>query len=456
MGELDDQGRTEVGEERDDLVERHGVGEGEVVDDSQAQHQIGAHSIDERRPFARPPTEPGRRIGQVEHEGEDALLALAAELAVEAVDDEIVRVDGDDRPGACVDRDPREPSVVGAEVEHQAWPERRNRFGHEAILCLQRAVCVVATVAVVRPCGVLALPRQLLDRLLQAFELGVDHGRTEPGAFQFGIDVPFGVGHRGFAFGSRVQLDMGENPLLQPSGALQCVGGDCGWDTVDAAPQHRLEGDVAQCLEEQWVEEQLAELAIAGPRLASTQPLEGADVDEDRARADELDVVRRGVLGDEFVGQRLTGEPELQSGGVAEHLERPFVWIGEHVDAIVAENGGPVAGEVGDGRVDPFGADDVASLEGSPVEGRRGECLEIGECRLRQPSPHPLGVDEDARQGIAKRTGICRPVVLGCVCRVRQRRCHCRRRRRQAVRERRPPEPCATWRTVPRTGASAS
>ena len=55
--ELDHQGRTEVGEELDDLVERHGVGEREVVDDGEAQHQIGAHSIDERRPFPRPPAE---------------------------------------------------------------------------------------------------------------------------------------------------------------------------------------------------------------------------------------------------------------------------------------------------------------------------------------------------------------------------------------------------------------
>ena len=78
---------------------------------------------------------------------------VAAELAVEAVDDEIVRVDGDDRPSAGVDGDPREPSVVGAEVEYQAWPARRHRFGHEAILGGERVVCVVATIAVVRPCA---------------------------------------------------------------------------------------------------------------------------------------------------------------------------------------------------------------------------------------------------------------------------------------------------------------
>src|SRR5918994_453229 len=47
MGELDHERGAEVGEEGDDLVERHGVGEGEVVDDGEAEHEIGTHPLDE-------------------------------------------------------------------------------------------------------------------------------------------------------------------------------------------------------------------------------------------------------------------------------------------------------------------------------------------------------------------------------------------------------------------------
>ena len=120
VGELDDERGREVGEEVDDLVERDGVGEREVVDDGQAQHEIRPDALDERQALARPPAETRRRVGQVEHEGEHTSLAVAPEVAVETIDDEVVGVDGDDDAAPACECEAGEVAVVGAEVEHRA------------------------------------------------------------------------------------------------------------------------------------------------------------------------------------------------------------------------------------------------------------------------------------------------------------------------------------------------
>ena len=57
MRQLDDDWGAEVGEEGDDLVERHVVRQGEVMDDSEAEHEPGSYPLDERRTFARPPAD---------------------------------------------------------------------------------------------------------------------------------------------------------------------------------------------------------------------------------------------------------------------------------------------------------------------------------------------------------------------------------------------------------------
>ena len=50
--ELDDERGAEVGEEGDDLVERHVVRQRQVVDDGEAEHEVGPHPLDERRALA--------------------------------------------------------------------------------------------------------------------------------------------------------------------------------------------------------------------------------------------------------------------------------------------------------------------------------------------------------------------------------------------------------------------
>ncbi len=265
-----------------------------MVDDGEAQDEVGPHPVDERRALARPPAEPGRRVGEVEDERQDPPLALAAEIAVEAVDDDVVGVDGDDRraPASRASRENR-PSLAPRSSTSRGRP-RPTAAATNRSLARRSPVGVVGPVAVVRPRRRPACPTSAPSiGLLEVAQLGVDQAGAEPGPLELGLDVALAVGVGVPALGPGVQLDVGEHALLKPARAAQQLGRGRRRDAVDAPPQQRLEGTSREGLDEQRVEEQLAELAVAGPRLAGAEPLERADVDEDRLGADELDVVRR-------------------------------------------------------------------------------------------------------------------------------------------------------------------
>src|SRR5207248_1682230 len=110
-------------------------------------------------------------------------------------------------------------------------------------------------------------------------------------------------------------------------------------DPVDSSAEPWLEGHVLPGLEEERVEEEHAELPVARPRLALAQPLERADVDEDRPGAAELDVVGRRVLEDQAGADRATHELELEEGSVAQHPEGPLVRVRDDRYDVVLEDG---------------------------------------------------------------------------------------------------------------------
>ena len=88
----------------------------------------------------------------------------------------------------------------------------------------------------------------------------------------------------------------------------------------------------------QRVEDEHAELPVAGPGLALAEPLEGADVDEHRLGAAPLDVVGRRVLEHEPLVERAEEEVELEQRRVLEHPERPLVRVRDDRDALVPED----------------------------------------------------------------------------------------------------------------------
>ena len=141
--------------------------EREVVDHRQAQHEVGPHPLDERRPLPRRASRgPGTgRPGRSRGEG-SARSPSARSCAVEVVDDEVVAVDGDGERRAGVDGHPGEAAVVGAEVEdHRLRRARRWRAATNASLASRSRVGVVAPVAVGGPRGRRRLPLEALDGL---------------------------------------------------------------------------------------------------------------------------------------------------------------------------------------------------------------------------------------------------------------------------------------------------
>jgi hypothetical protein len=157
-------------------------------------------------------------------------------------------------------------------------------------------------------------------------------------------------------------------------------------DSVDAPAQQRLERDAAVRLEHEWIEEQHAELPIAGPRLALARSLERPDVHEDRLRPAPLDVVRRSVLDHQVLREARGNEAQLQQRRVLQHGERPLVRIRDEGEALVVERAHP-----GAARVEPLelAQNLLACLLGGDELTAGGERLEELGCRQRVPVGEP-------------------------------------------------------------------
>ena len=177
-----------------------------------------------------------------------------------------------------------------------------------------------------------------------------------------------------------------------------------GLDPVDRAAQERPEVDAAKRLQEERVEEEGAELAVAGPGLALAQALEGADVDEDRPCPAPLDVVGRCVLQGQSLVERAAEKVELEERRVPEHRERPLVRVGDERDRRVAEDAGRVAKRGGYGAVlELLGGDELSVRRGLREEPARGERLPVLEALGRERAEDLAVRDDDPAQRVAKR-----------------------------------------------------
>ena len=162
----------------------------------------------------------------------------------------------------------------------------------------------------------------------------------------------------------RVQHDVRERSPAQAVAQREQVAALLRRDPVQAAAQPRLERHVLPGLQEQRVEEEHAELAVAGPGLALAELLEGADVDEQRLRPAELDVVGRRVLEDQALLDRPPEQLELQQRGVPQHREGPLVRIRDERDDVVLKHrrDAPVQC-LGHVRLDFAGADNAELVQ---------------------------------------------------------------------------------------------
>ena len=150
--------------------------------------------------------------------------------------------------------------------------------------------------------------------------------------------------------------------------------------SVDEQARKGPKAHVGRAHQSQRPEEVLAELAIGDPRRALDPSLERQRIDEDRARADELDIEGARVLQDHAV---LDGDPVNGQRGAGSRLqlaEGPFEWI--------RDEGNALGGQDAVGRIairclgDLLVADEQAALRESTVKPRRDQLIVIGRIRV--------------------------------------------------------------------------
>src|SRR5436190_9728993 len=300
------------------------AGDRDVVDKCEGKRQLGSAAVEQRAALLPAPAEPRRRIDDVHGERQDSRLAFVAQGSVEPVDDEAVRVHRHDVLGAFR-RDPRVPALVAAEVPDQARALRGDRIRDEARLALRVLGGVRRVRAVFRPGRPVRLPAEAADQPLEAADVGQDQLLLEPRLAQLALEV--GLLLLVAALEPLVEDDVRERAAAKQIARGQEPARLVRRDPLQAAPEPRLERHLFPGLQQQRVEEEHAELAVAGPGLALAELLEGADIDEQRLRPAELDVVGRRVLEDQALLDCPPEQLELQQRGVPQHREGPLVRI---------------------------------------------------------------------------------------------------------------------------------
>jgi hypothetical protein len=189
-----------------------------------------------------------------------------------------------------------------------------------------------------------------------------------------------------------VEGDVLEHARAQPVGAGEQPGQLLRLDALDLAAEPGLEADVLVGLQQQRVQHRLAELPVAGPRLAGAHPLERADVDEDRAGADEGEVVGVPVLHGQVGAEGGQQQVQVDQGRVLEHREGPLVRVGDEGDPLVLErlHPGVPADALRQLLERHLGGPDQAALGHRRFEeGRRREHAEVLGALLGQAAEHP-------------------------------------------------------------------
>ncbi len=165
-----------------------------------------------------------------------------------------------------------------------------------------------------------------------------------------------------------------------------------GLEAVTARGQQLVESQPVGPVGEQGQEKGADELGVGQPGgVAGLAALKGKDVDEDGLGAAEEDVVGRGVLEAEAIGEQALRQVEREQAGGVEHLGGPLIGEARKVDAFVLQDHACAASgvEFADGGVgeelialrgvERTGAGDAAAAH-EFLAGRAGEeGLEIGD-----------------------------------------------------------------------------
>ena len=407
MDILQDHLRLEVGEPGHEVVERHVPADDHMVHQREAEDEVRPRAVRQRPPLGAAPAESGRRVGDVRDQRKDVpAVAVLLQGGVQPVDHQVVGVEGEHGVGV-LRRDARVDAGVAADIPRQRPPPRRRHAPHERLLAVDLRVVVTQFVLIAGPGGPGRPPRQAFHRAPQPRDVVPDQRGAEARIPQFAPDVA--VGPLVARLRLRLQDDVREDAGPQPVAQRQAAAALLGRDPFQAAAQPRMERHVAIGLEEQRIEEGLAELPVPGPRIAGRIGGERSDVDERGTRADPLHVERRGVLQGHLLVEGGEGQVELQQRSVAQHAERPFVGVGDDRHALVFEDGGPSVRrrrrrrERIAVRVDLACRDQMSRLGEAGEETGGGKLGPVGERPLGQAAKYRAVTLEDAGVGIAER-----------------------------------------------------
>jgi hypothetical protein len=378
-GELDHERAAERRQPVDELLHRHVGADRDVVHERQREHEVGPAAVGQRLALEPAPAEARRRVGQVHGERQDLLVALGAEVAVEQLDRPLVGVHGHHRARA-LGRDARVAPVVRADVPDEVPGLGSGHLAHELVLAASVVVGVAVALAVGRPDALRRIPREPLDQLAHLAHVG-HHQLLLEDALDLSLDLVGPV--RVARLELRVQEHVGEHALAEAVAEGQQGAHLRGRDAVDRPAQPGVERHALHRLQQQRIQVEHAELAVADPGLALAVALERADVDEHRPRALELHVVGRGVLEHEVVLERGEQQVELDQRGVFQHRECPLVGIRDERDALVAQQPGRLVDEQSlaggaaacGGLLDQLGADDALVVE----QAGGGQRLEVAQ-----------------------------------------------------------------------------
>ena len=186
--ELDHERRAQPREPGQELRHGHVPADRDVVQDGEAQRQLGPAARLERLPLEPVPAERRRRIGHVGDERQDRRLALRGERAVEAVDHGRVAVERDD-VARVLGGDARVPSLVAADVPDEAPLARLHDLAHELFFARGVGLVVGRRRLVAGPLGRARLPLEPAHELVEPAHVGDDQLLLEAGALQLALDV---------------------------------------------------------------------------------------------------------------------------------------------------------------------------------------------------------------------------------------------------------------------------
>ena len=201
---------------------------------------------------------------------------------------------------------------------------------------------------------------------------------------------------------------MTKDALTEAAEAREELPHVVGLEAVEVAPQEFLEGDVEVRLEEQRIEEGLAELPVAHPWPSRPETLERPDVDEHGRGAAPLHVEGVAVLHGEAVVERGEEDLEVEHRRIAEHLEGPLIGIRDERDALVLEQQCPCA-DVDRrqlARFDFSGCHCLAVVDQAREEVRGGEPGPLGRRLLVEPAQDTVADVEDGCRRVTERPGL--------------------------------------------------